>query len=310
MSEDIAIVGAGLVGSGWAIVFARAGYQVRIFDANVAIRERLPSQLRSSLEAMESHGLVAEIDGIMDRFKICSNLADAVVGASYVQESVVEVIERKREVSIEIDRHLDPGAIVGSSTSGFPASSFTAECVNRSRFVVSHPVNPPHLVPVVEIVPAPWTDPSTVETARDLMLAVGQAPVILTREVPGFVLNRLQGALLDEAWSLFDQGYASAEDIDKTIKFGLGLRWSFMGPFETIDLNAPTGIDDYARRLGPMYVELANGRSPSGPWSEDAVRRATEERRAVLPQDEIDARREWRDDRLMALRASQAKLQG
>lgn len=308
MNEHIAAVGAGLVGSGWAIVFARAGYTVRVFDASDAIRERLPAQLRASLEAMQEHGLLSDVDAIMARIEVCDDLASAVSGACYVQESVVERVELKREVSAGIDRHLGPEAIVGSSTSGLPASSFTGDCANRARFVVAHPVNPPHLVPVVEIVPAPWTDPDTVTRTRDLMERVGQAPVIVTREVPGFILNRLQGALLDEAWSLFDQGYATAEDIDRTIKFGLGLRWSFMGPFETIDLNAPLGIDDYARRLGPMYEELARGRRPAGAWSEDAVRRATEERRAALPQDRIDARREWRDKRLMALRASQSRL--
>jgi L-gulonate 3-dehydrogenase len=308
MSGPMAVVGAGLVGSGWAIVFARAGHRVRVFDANADIRKQLPAHVRNALEAMQGHGLIKGKDDILANISVCDDLASAVSGAAYVQESVFEHIERKREVSLEIDRHLEPDAIVGSSTSGFPGSSFTAECRNRSRFIVAHPVNPPHLVPVVEIVPAPWTDRRTVETTRDLMQAVGQAPVMVSKEIPGFILNRLQGALLDEAWSLFDQGYASAEDIDKTVKFGLGLRWSFMGPFETIDLNAPLGIDDYARRLGPMYVELAGGRRPAGPWSDDAVSRATAERRAAVPQDKIDERRAWRDDRLMALRASQLKL--
>jgi len=296
------------VGSGWAIVFARAGHEVKVFDASPAIRERLPEQLRASLEAMKSHELVDDPDAILSRITIVATLEDCVPGALYIQESVVEVLERKREVSAAIDRLLGPDTIVGSSTSGLPASSFTENCVNRARFVVAHPVNPPHLVPVVEIVPAPWTDKATVERASELMKQVRQEPVLVNREIPGFILNRLQGALLDEAWSLFDQGYASAEDIDKTIKFGLGLRWSFMGPFETIDLNAPTGIDDYARRLGPMYVELAEGRRPAGPWSEEAVARATAERRAELPADQIDARRQWRDNRLMALRASQSQL--
>lgn len=308
MAGRIGIVGSGLVGSGWAIVFARAGRAVRVFDANASILDRLPQQLRTALDAMERHGLVDGTDGILSRITVASSLADTVAGASYVQESVVEVVERKREVSLEIDRYLDPDTIVGSSTSGLPASSFTEKCVNRARFVVAHPVNPPHLIPVVEIVPAPWTDAATVEKTRRLMEDVKQAPVVVSREIPGFILNRLQGALLDEARSLFDQGYATAEDIDKTIKFGLGLRWSFMGPFETIDLNAPTGIDDYARRLGPMYEELARGRRPPGPWGDEAINRATSERRAALSADRIDDRRQWRDERLMAFRASQARL--
>jgi L-gulonate 3-dehydrogenase len=309
MNKPIAVVGAGLVGSGWAIVFARAGHRVSVFDANADTRKQLPALIRNSLEAMQRHGLIKGEEDILANISICNDLASAVSGAGYVQESVVEIIERKREVSLDIDRYLAPEAIVGSSTSGFPSSSFTEKCKNRSRFIVAHPVNPPHLVPVVEVVPAPWTDRMTVEKTCNLMQAVGQAPVMVNKEIPGFILNRLQGALLDEAWSLFDQGYASAEDIDKTVKFGLGLRWAFMGPFETIDLNAPLGIDDYARRLGSMYVELAGGRRPAGAWSDDAVSRATKERRAALPQDKIDERRAWRDSQLMALRASQLKLQ-
>ncbi|SFJ58550.1 3-hydroxyacyl-CoA dehydrogenase [Aerobium aerolatum] len=308
MSGHIAVIGAGLVGAGWAIVFARSGHEVRVFDASETIRERLPSHFRASLEAMATYDLITDVDMVLRRITVCCSVSDAVVGADYVQESVVERVDLKREVCAEIDCYLGPLSLVGSSTSGLPASSFTEGCANRERFVVAHPVNPPHLVPVVEIVPAPWTNDTTVQKTRDLMQSVGQAPVVVTREIPGFILNRLQGALLDEAWWLFDQGYATAEDIDKTVKYGLGLRWAFMGPFETIDLNAPTGIDDYARRLGPMYVELAEGRPPAGPWSDDAVRRATEERRAALPADQIDARRAWRDNRLMALVASQRKL--
>lgn len=300
MAGHIGIVGSGLVGSGWAIVFARAGRQVRVFDANAAILQRLPQQLRAALEAMNGHGLVDDVDAILSRITIAGSLADAVAGATYVQESVVEVLERKREVSLEIDRHLGSETIVGSSTSGLPASSFTEGCANSSRFVVAHPVNPPHLIPVVEIVPAPWTDPSTVEKTRALMDEVKQAPVVVSREIPGFILNRLQGALLDEAWSLFDQGYASAEDIDRTIKAGLGLRWSFMGPFETIDLNAPGGVADYAQRYGGTYRDVAET-AVAFDWDAETVGRLDAERRERLPLESIEERSAWRDRRLMAL---------
>jgi L-gulonate 3-dehydrogenase len=303
-TPHIAIVGAGLVGAGWIIVFARAGRKVHVFDASPATRDALPGLLSEALDSMARHRLVDDVEAILARIEVVETLEAAVTGASYIQESVLEIVEVKRQVSAEIDRFLAPNAIVGSSTSGLPASSFTEDCVNRARFTVAHPVNPPHLVPVVEIVPAPWTDPDTVTRTRTLMDHVGQVPVVLTREVPGFILNRLQGALLDEAWSLFEQGYASTEDIDRTISYGLGLRWSFMGPFETIDLNAPGGIDDYARRLGPMYAGFAADREPSGHWSQEAVARATAERRAELPSTDLEARRAWRDERLMALLAS------
>jgi L-gulonate 3-dehydrogenase len=301
-TQHIAIIGAGLVGTGWSIVFARAGYAVRVFDAAVT-RESLLDRLSQALDAMARYSLVDDVATILSRVEVVESIEAAVTGASYIQESVAEIVEVKRQVSAEIDRFLAPDAIVGSSTSGLPASSFTEECENRARFTVAHPVNPPHLIPVVEIVPAPWTDIDTVARTRTLMDNVGQAPVVLTREIPGFILNRLQGALLEEAWSLFEQGYASAADIDRTISHGLGLRWSFMGPFETIDLNAPGGIEDYARRFGPMFAGFAVDRRTSR-WSDEGIARATAERRAALPSAALEARRAWRDERLMALLAS------
>src|SRR5690606_2084294 len=118
-----------------------------------------------------------------------------------------------------------------------PASAFTEALKNRSRCLVAHPINPPHIIPLVEIVPAPWTDPAVVERTRALMNEVGQAPIQLTREVSGFVVNRLQGALLAEAFRLVENGVCTTADVDAAVADGLGLRWSFVGPFETIDLN-------------------------------------------------------------------------
>jgi 3-hydroxyacyl-CoA dehydrogenase len=227
-----------------------------------------------------------------------------VADADYVQESVFERLDVKIEIARQIAAAMGADAICGSSTSGFPGSAFTGGLVNATRFLVVHPVNPPHLIPVVEIVPTPATDKAVVASVRDLMAAVGQAPVVLAREIDGFILNRLQGALLDEAWKLFEEGYASAADIDATMSHGLGLRWSFMGPFETIDLNAPEGIDDYCARLAPMYQRLASLRDAGAEiWPDEVVGKATAERRAVLPAEELAARRAWRDERLMALLA-------
>ena len=299
----VAAVGAGLVGAGWAIAFAAAGVEVALHDAQAARRGAVMAEIEAALAAMARHGLVEDAAGIAARIAVAERLGDAVAGADYVQESVFEEIEVKRAVSAAIAEAMGEGAVVGSSTSGFPASAFTEGLARRARFLVVHPVNPPHLVPVVEIVPAPWTEPAVVPFVRALMRRIGRSPVVLTREIPGFVLNRLQGALLDEAWHLFEEGYASAADIDATISQGLGLRWSFMGPFETIDLNAPGGIADYARRFGPMYLGLAEGRPAPRRWSDEAVERATAERRAAKPADALDQARLWRDERLMALLA-------
>ena len=133
------------------------------------------------------------------------------------------------------------------------------------------------------------------------MTRIGQVPVRINREIEGFVLNRLQGALLNEAWALFEEGYASLADIDATVSQGLGLRWAFMGPFETIDLNAPGGIGDYARRLGPLYHAIANSRTKPRAWTPELIEKAVAERRRALPETQLQERSAWRDRRLMHL---------
>ena len=137
--------------------------------------------------------------------------------------------------------------------------------------------------------------------------AAGHAPIVMKREIDGFVMNRLQGALLEEAFRLVEQGYAGVEDVDVGIREGLALRWSFMGPFETIDLNAPGGVADYANRFGTPWQEIAQSRTHEAPWQPELVRKVEAERRSVLSQDALASRRAWRDRRLMALAAEREK---
>lgn len=307
MSAPVAVVGAGLVGAGWAIVFARAGHEVRIYDGSADIRDRVLSDIKGNLVDLQSFELIESADEVAARISVCDILAEAVDGVSYVQESVFETIPVKTEITAALDEVCAPEVVIGSSSSGIPASDFTEEITGRHRCLIAHPVNPPYLVPLVELVPAPWTDAAAVDFTHALMTAVGQTPIRITREVEGFVLNRLQGALLNEAWALFEEGYASAEDIDKTVADGLGLRWSFMGPFQTIDLNAPGGVADYAARLGPLYHSVAQSRKKPQPWSEALISKVDSERRAALKSEDLAARRDWRDRRLMALAAHKAK---
>lgn len=303
----IGIVGAGLVGGGWTIVFARAGEQVRVYDAAADIRDRFMEIVAGQLDDLKTYDLVDEPAAILGRIIICDNLGEVVEGARFIQESVFEQTDVKTEISNAIGPLLSDGAIVGSSTSGIPSSAFTEHVVNRERFLVTHPVNPPYLAPIVEVVPAPWTAKDAIDGALALMTAVGQSPVLVRREVEGFILNRLQGVLLREAWDLYQEGYASAEDIDKTVSEGLGLRWSFMGPFETIDMNAPGGVADYAERLGPLYHSIQKSRTDPQPWSAELISAVDNERRAKLPMEKLAERRKWRDRRLMALAAHRSK---
>jgi L-gulonate 3-dehydrogenase len=314
MTDKIAVIGAGLIGRAWAMVFARAGRGVALYDVD---RTALPAALatiRGNLTDLAANGLIDDPAAVIARIAPTESLDEALLGAVHVQENGPEDLAIKRALFRELDAKAGPEAVLASSSSALRASLFSEDLKGRARCLVAHPVNPPYLVPLVEVSPAPWTSRETVARTRALMDAVGQVPVELAKEIPGFLLNRLQGALLGEAFRLVEQGYCSMADIDRTVKDGLGLRWSFMGPFETIDLNAPGGIADYIRRYGPAYHEMAQSAGPTEKWGAALTTRLEEEQRQTLPADRLGERAAWRDRRLMALivhkRLAREKLGG
>ncbi|HMG51776.1 MAG TPA: 3-hydroxyacyl-CoA dehydrogenase [Inquilinus sp.] len=302
----VAIIGAGLIGRSWAIVFARAGWQVRLTDASAATLAAAPALIAEGLADLAGHGLVEDPAGAAARVATATSLAEAVAGVELVQENLPEAVEVKRAVFAELDRLAPRDAILASSTSAIVASRFTEGLAGRDRCLVAHPVNPPHLVPVVELCGAPWTAPETVERARRIYRAVGQEPITVNREIDGFVLNRLQGALLAEAFRLVGEGVVSPQDLDTTVKDGLGLRWSFLGPFGTIELNAPGGIADYCARYTGFYRRLAADPAPPEVWDGDTVARLLAGWGQAPDAAQLAARGAWRDRRLAALRAHKA----
>lgn len=302
-TQRIAVVGTGLVGRAWAIVFARAGFDTVMFDpiagvaanARVLIEQGLPDLSDADL----LNGRTAQ--EVMTHLSVASSLAEALEGVSHVQESAPERVEIKRALYAQMDQLAGPDTILASSTSGIPASQFTESLAARARCLVAHPINPPHIIPLVEIVPAPWTNPDAVARTRTLMAAVGQKPISTTREINGFIVNRLQGALLGEAFRLVEDGVCSVADIDAAIADGLGLRWSFIGPFETIDLNSPRGVRGYCEMLGPLYFDLAKEQADPRAWSPALVEDIERQRRAELALEALPQRQAWRDRRLARL---------
>lgn len=305
--DKVAVIGAGLIGRGWAIVFARAGLQVALYDIDGDALQPSIATLRRNLMDLAHFGLIDEApDTVQARVTPVTSLADALAGAGFVQESALERLDVKRQVFAELDAAAEADVVLASSASFAPVSLFAADLPGRARCLVAHPVNPPYLIPVVELVPGPWTDETVLERTRDLMQRVGQKPVVIRSETYGFVLNRLQAALLNEAFKLVEDGVTTPEELDVTISDGLGLRWSFMGPFETIDLNAPGGVLDYAERArGPMHT-IAKEQSEPREWSADLVDKILAARRRALPEDGLGEAQEWRDRRLMALAAHKA----
>ncbi|MBR0893951.1 3-hydroxyacyl-CoA dehydrogenase [Bradyrhizobium tropiciagri] len=299
----IALIGAGVVGSSWSFVFARAGFEVALYDADLASAERVPAFVRTAAASFETLGLVLpeSAETIAARVKPAKSIEDALAGVDYVQESVPERLPIKIELYRTLDSLAAPQVVLASSTSGLPASAFTESMATRERCLVVHPINPPHLIPLVEIVPSPWTKLDVVERAQGLMLRIGQSPIQLRREINGFVVNRLQSALLGEAFRLVEDGIVDAEEVDRAIADGLGLRWSFMGPFQTIDLNAKTGIAEYCRNLGPMYHALAKEQADPRPWSDELVATIEDTLRKRTSAADIPAKQRWRDDFLAKL---------
>lgn len=309
MRGKIAVIGCGAIGRPWAIVFARAGYDAALYGRDA---DRLDAALGGIERELDSLGELDLLDGaspgaVLGRIQGFTDLAAAVDGALHVQENLPEDVAVKRDIMARLDALAGAGVPVASSTSGLPPSEFTDHVDGRARCLVAHPVNPPHLVPAVEVVPAPWTDGTVVERTRTLLSDVGQTPILVKRETPGFVLNRLQGALVNEAFRLVEDGYASPGDVDAAVAHGLGLRWSLMGPFETLDMNHPGGIGAFAAGFAPLFQRIAEVQADARGWSEAAVAEVVAARRAAVAEDEIPARQAWRDRRLAALAADKRK---
>ena len=301
--KKVAIIGTGFIGRAWAICFARAGFEARLWDANPAAVDNAVGYIEPILDDLAANDLLGgwTKQEVVGRLVACTSMAAALDGASYVQESTPERIEDKIAVFRAVTKIAAPDAIVASSTSALLPSTFTADCTGRQRTIVVHPINPPFLVPACEVVPAPWTSERTLNDTVDLIRSIGQVPIPMRREIDGFLMNRLQTAVLNEAFRLVNEGYATADAVDAGIRDGLALRWSFMGPYETIDLNAPAGIRDYVDRYGPTLITIASTMTKPVGLTEKKLAEVEAELRARHPAGELPARQRWRDRRLAAL---------
>lgn len=299
----VGLIGVGLIGRAWANVFSRAGWDVKCWDANPEATANAPKLVAESLHDLARHGLVQDPDAAAARVESAATLAECLSGVDFVQESGPETIEAKRQIWPLMDEAAPPDAVMVTSSSAIVASRFTEGLKGRHRCLVAHPVNPPHVVPIVELCPAPWTDPAVVKKARAVYESVGQVPMELKKEIDGFILNRMQAVLLSEAFRLVSEGYCTPEDLDKTIAHGLGLRWSFMGPFETIEMNAPGGIPDYCARFSKTMAGLASRPYSGDQFEPENVARIMAEWGKSPTAEDVAKKSRWRDERLAALAA-------
>lgn len=251
--ERIAVVGAGLMGHGIAQEFATAGYEVRLTSRSQASLDRASGQIKDNLERLMALGVVDndQVKGVEIRLRTCVDLAEAVGDVDLVIEAVYEDLAVKRRVFEHLDRACSDRTILVSTTSTFPATQIATATGRPDRVLVAHYINPPYLVPLVELVPGEDTAEATLTTVRELLIRVGKQPAVLRKEVPGFISVRLQAALLREALSLVQSGAATPEAVDTVIKTSLGRRWAVAGVFEVLELAGWDVISNIASWLFP-----------------------------------------------------------
>ena len=300
--KNVGVIGGGLIGASWAAIFSKSGFNVFVYDPFPDVFETYKSRVTSFLEELKSIDETINIEESLNRISANVTIEDLCSNVEYIQESAPEILSVKQELFAKLDNLAPDEVVIGSSSSAMPISSITQNLKGQHRCIIAHPANPPHLIPCVEICPGENTSNKTIEKTKEIFTASGASIVNVKKEIDGFILNRLQGALLNEAMRLYSDGYASSDEIDATIRDGLGLRWAFMGPFETIDLNAPGGIKDYISRYGPMYIEMAKNQTKIPDWSEEAGKKLEIERRKILGHDELDNRAKKRNQLLKSLR--------
>lgn len=303
--KTIAIVGAGLIGSSWAALFAFAGHRVLVYDQDEASRAAAPGRINAALAELAAlHGHKERTGDV----QVTQTLEEAAISAAIIQESIREDLAAKQALYRQI-RPLAPAAIIASSTSTFLPSALFAGLPNAEACLTAHPLLPPHLIPVSELVPAPFTAPETLQTMAQVLTGAGHKVIPLAKEVPGFVLNRLQFAVLGEAMHLVDTGICEPDAIDLAIRHGLGLRWASIGLFANSHLNATGGIEgsftSYRAALEPVLQDLR----PGHPWSDSLIRRIGAVMRSHVPENRIPAERQERDARIAALRRLLVELE-
>lgn len=248
--EQVAVIGAGTIGASWAALFLAHGLAVRVTDPAPGTEERVQATLDQLGPILAALGLPGE--GLGERLAFFGDVEEAVEGADVVQENGPESIAFKRELWAKVEQAASPAALLASSTSGMRASSMAKAMADPSRLVVGHPFNPPHLVPLIEVVPGELTAPAVVEEAVAFYAALGKRPLVIRKEIPGFVANRLQSALFQECVHLVAQGVVSMEDLDAVVTNSIGLRWAAAGPFLTFHLGGgPGGLPHFLTHLGP-----------------------------------------------------------
>jgi ketoreductase RED1 len=249
-ARDVAVIGAGLIGASWATLFAAHGLRVRVQDPRPDVDQVLDSAVRRFARTLP--GGPQDPDELLTHIEVASDVEAAVTGVDVVQENGPERIELKRGLFARIEQACPAQALLLSSTSGLMPTDIARDMTSAGRLLVGHPFNPPHVLPLVELVPGERTEREAVDAAAEFYRRLGKVPVVLRKEVGGFVANRLQSAIFKECVHLVLEGVVSTEELDTVVTQSIGLRWATAGPFESMHLGGgPGGLRHLFEHLGP-----------------------------------------------------------
>lgn len=295
------------------MLFASGGFKVKLYDIEQRQITSALENIRTEMKSLEQSGSLKGSLSAEQQLSLisgCGNLAEAVEGAMHIQECVPENLELKKKIFAQLDRIVDDQVILSSSSSCLLPSKLFMGLAHVKQCLVAHPVNPPYYVPLVELVPHPETAPATMDRTYALMKKIRQSPVRVLKEVDGFVLNRLQYAIISEAWRLVEEGIVSPNDLDLVMSDGLGMRYAFIGPLETMHLNAE-GMVSYCDRYSEGMKRVLKTFGPVPEFSGATVERVNQDMCMKVPDDpeHLAARRHWRDDCLMQLSKLKHQMQ-
>ncbi|MDU8944227.1 3-hydroxyacyl-CoA dehydrogenase NAD-binding domain-containing protein [Ovoidimarina sediminis] len=302
---NVQILGAGSIGCAFAAVFRDAGASVCLVEPDAEARNLTEPRVEAQAEAIQLAGLTRGGGGMLE---LRAAVEDDVAHADLVLECGPEQREIKAAIFADLLTRAAPDAVLASASSAIPMSKVVPDPSQQRRCLVAHPANPPSVLRVIELTPCDGTSEATTRRARTIFEGAGFSAVTLHREIEGFIMNRLQGAVLREAYRLVDDGITTATDIDTVMRLSLGPRWAFSGPFETAELNTPGGIAAHAARLGPAYKRMGEARGESVDWHPDLLAQVERERRKALPADQIPARAKWRTQAVARLIAQRDRI--
>jgi ketoreductase RED1 len=307
--KTVAVLGAGLIGTSWATLFAAHGLHVRIWDPR-DIAEELPRIVEQCARTLPDGA--RDPAELLSRIEIAHDVPSAVRNVDVVQENGPERIDVKRELYATVEAAVDDDVLILSSTSGIMPSDLARDLAHPERLLVGHPFNPPHVLPLVEVVPGERTDPAAVEAAVAFYAGLGKSPVPLHKEMPGFVANRLQSAVFKESVHLVSEGVVSQEELDRIVTESLGVRWATAGPFQSMHLGGgPGGLRHMLEHLGPGMQRRwkSLGQPELTPDVVERLSTETEQRFAGRSYDELTEQRDRAQLGVLAVRETEQPTQ-